>query len=293
MLSGAEHANVVALWGRRWAAVPTRTVISVHNSISAVTRNAPTRRGRMTPYFVRRFYPWADAIVAVSRGVAGDLQRVSRIAAERISVIYNPVIGPAMFEAARRPLEHPWFSAGEAPVILAAGRLTAAKDFADLLSAFAIVRRTLPCRVVILGDGEELANLQAQAQALGVSGDVQFAGFSSNPYAYMARAGVFVLSSAWGEGLPTVLVEAMALGTPVISTDCPEGPRELLHDGEYGILVPVRDPQALADAILAALCQPKLALPAGALRPFQVETAVDQYLGVMQIPGRPVAASGR
>lgn len=291
LLSGAEHANVVAIWAKRWSGVRTRLVIGVHNSVSGVSRNAPTFRGRLTPHFVRRFYPWADGIVAVSRGVAEDLSRTGRIPAERIRVIYNPVITPAMFASANEAIGHEWFAPGQPPVILAAGRLTAAKDFATLIRAFSLVQREIAARLVILGVGDDLPGLQSLAAELNVGRDVELPGFSPNPYAYMARAGVFVLSSAWGEGLPTVLLEAMALGTPVVSTDCPEGPRELLHDGEYGALVPVRDPQALARAITQTLRGTRRSLPREALRQFELSTAVDAYVDELRLPRLSHAAA--
>lgn len=278
LLSGADHANLAALWARKWAGMKTRLVITVHNSVTAVSKNAPTWRGRRTPYFVRRFYPWADSIVAVSHGVAEDVAKVGRMPRERIHVIYNPVITGQMLQAAHEPLQDEWFAAGQPPVILAAGRLTAAKDFANLLHAFARLRREMEARVVILGVGEELPRLQSLAAELGVADQVRFPGFARNPYAYMARAAVFVLSSAWGEGLPTVLVEAMALGKPVVSTDCPEGPRELLQDGKYGALVPVRDPAALAQAIVTALRGGGPRSTRDMLRQFELDAAAGAYL---------------
>lgn len=278
VLSGADHANLAAIWARRWARVKTRLVISVHNSISAVSRNAPTWRGRRTPHFIRRFYPWADSVVAVSRGVAEDLSRVGRLPRERIRVIYNPVISPQMLAAASGPPADEWFADGQPPVVLAAGRLTAAKDFPNLLRAFAIMRSEVPARLVVLGVGEERERLQSLAAELLIGEHVRFPGFSRDPYPCMARAAVFVLSSAWGEGLPTVLVEAMALGTPVVSTDCPEGPRELLRGGEYGTLVPVRDPAALAQAIATALRGGGPRVTREMLREFELDTAAAAYL---------------
>jgi glycosyltransferase involved in cell wall biosynthesis len=278
VLSGADHANVAAIWAKRLSGVRTRLVISVHNSVSGVTRNAPTWRGRRAHHFIRRFYPWADGIVAVSQGVAEDLAKVGRLPRERIRVIYNPVITPQMFAAAKEAVSDGWFAPGQAPVILAAGRLTAAKDFPNLLHAFCLLRREMAARLVILGVGEELARLQALTEELGVADQVRFPGFSSNPYAYMARAAVFVLSSAWGEGLPTVLLESMALGTPVVSTDCPEGPRELLRGGELGALVPVRDPASLAQAITRSLRGGGPKVTRDRLRDFELDAAAEAYL---------------
>jgi glycosyltransferase involved in cell wall biosynthesis len=173
---------------------------------------------------------------------------------ERISVIRNPVVTPRMQALAQAPVPD-WFTAGGAPVILGAGRLTEQKDFASLLRAFAIVRGQRPVRLVILGDGGKRAALTALAQELGVSAAVSMPGYVDNPYAYMARAQLFVLSSRW-EGSPNVLTEALALGTPVVATDCPSGPREILRGGEVAPLVPVGDVQALAQAMLGALDRP-------------------------------------
>ena len=202
-----------------------------------------------------RLYPRADEIVAVSAGVADDLARVARIPRSRITVIHNPIVTDELLADARAPVDHPWFADGGPPVVLAAGRLTEQKDYPTLLRAFRHARRARELRLVILGEGEERPRLEALARELDVSGDVDFAGFVANPYAFMARASLFVLSSAW-EGFGNVVVEAMACGTPVVSTDCPSGPGEILEGGRYGRLVAVGDDEELAAAMLATLEDP-------------------------------------
>jgi len=229
----------------------------------------------------RTCYPWAARVVAVSRGAADDLARTSGFPREQIHVIYNPVITPSVVALARQKPGHPWLACPGPPVILGVGRLTRQKDFPTLLRAFAEVRRVRPARLIILGEGEERAALEALAGELGVANDVMLPGFITDAVTYMAASALFVLSSAW-EGLPTVLIEALAAGTRVVSTDCPSGPREILQDGRLGALVPVGDVIALAEAMRQALDQPGNAAPSTALVPFTLDAAVDHYLGLIE-----------
>jgi len=230
---------------------------------------------------IRCVYPWADAIVAVSNGVADDLSLTAGIPRERITTIYNPVVMPELHEKARAALNHPWFAPGTPPVLLGAGRLVAQKDFTTLIKAFARVRAVRPARLMILGEGEQRGSLEGLARELGVSADVTLPGFVLNPFPYMARASVFVLSSAW-EGLPGVLIQALACGCPVVSTDCPSGPVEILENGKYGPLVPVGDDEVLAQAILSVLntLPDRDRLRAQAAM-FSMARAADQYLKVL------------
>jgi len=252
LLSALDHANVVALWARALARVPTRVVVSVRSNTSWSTRYAPTLRARLAPLWIRPFYPWADVVVTISQGVADDLARLTGLSREKMRVIYNPVVTPEIFSKAQEPLDHPWFAPGQPPVVLGVGRLTIQKDFPTLIRAFALVRAQRPARLMILGEGEERPKLEALVRELGLEQDVALPGFVGNPYAYMARASVFVLSSLW-EGFGNVLVEAMALGTPVVSTDCPSGPAEILEGGKWGKLVPVGDAAGLSEAVLRCL----------------------------------------
>jgi glycosyltransferase involved in cell wall biosynthesis len=196
-------------------------------------------------------------------------------------VIYNPVITPAILAQARQTPNHPWFAPGEPPVILGVGRLTRQKDFPTLLRAFAALRRQRPARLIILGEGEDRPALEALIAELGLTDDVALPGFRDDAMGFMACSALFVLSSAW-EGLPTVLIEALAAGTRVISTDCPSGPREILQEGRLGALVPVGDPAALAEAMVGALASPASRVPLDALAPFTRESAVDNYLHLIE-----------
>lgn len=255
LLGAKDRAGRVALRARRLARVSTRVVLrmGMHLSGSLADKTALQRMLRHLP--VRRLYPQADAIIAVARPVAEDLARIGNIPMGRFRVIPNPVISPSLHPDAAQPANHPWLDSAEAgrpPVLVAAGRLRPQKDFDTLLRAFARVHAQRACRLIILGEGPERARLQTLAVKLEIADAVDLAGFRPNPYPFMRAARLFVLSSRF-EGAPNVLVEAMALGTPVVATDCPSGPRELLEDGRLGPLVPVGNPAALAEGIVTAL----------------------------------------
>ncbi|MGE0822388.1 MAG: glycosyltransferase [Candidatus Binatia bacterium] len=283
LVSAKTYPNLAALWARRLAHVSTRIVITERTNLSHEVQ-LRTREWRWQwhalPRVIRHLYPWADAIVSVSDGVADDLCATTGLSRDRVRTIYNPVVTHNLITQAQLPPPHPWFQDGNPPVILAAGRLEAQKDFSTLLAAFARVRAVRAARLVILGEGKERARLAALARNLGVAADVAFPGFVDNPFPYMAQAAVFVLSSTH-EGLPGVLIQAMACGCPVVSTDCPSGPREVLAEGRIAPLVPVGDVSALAGAILATLQAPpsRETLRAHATQ-FSAERAVSQYLEV-------------
>jgi glycosyltransferase involved in cell wall biosynthesis len=198
-----------------------------------------------------------------------------------VQVIYNPVITPAVLAMAGRQPDHPWYASGQPPVVLGVGRLTPQKDFRTLVRAFAQVRRGRPARLMILGEGEERPRLEALADELGVRADVAMPGFRDDAIACMAHSAVFVLSSVF-EGLPTVLIEALAAGTRVVSTDCPSGPREILQGGRLGALVGVGDVAGLAAAIVEALDRPSDAVPSEALAPFTMDAAVTHYMHLIE-----------
>jgi glycosyltransferase involved in cell wall biosynthesis len=282
LLTAMEDTNLIALWSRVLAGVSTRVVVSVHNTLSQESQNATQLKRRMAPYFARLFYPWADAVVTVSEGAAEDLARLG-LSKEQIKVIYNPVVTPDLFKKITEPPDHPWFEPGSPPVILGVGRLEKQKDFATLIRAFDQVQQHRPARLMLLGEGKERPYLEALVQELGLAKNVALPGFVANPYAYMARAGVFVLSSLY-EGLPTVLIEAMAGGTRVVSTDCESGPAEILENGQYGKLVPVGDIKGISEAIISTLEKP---CDSEALRrkaaEFSLERALAEYRQVLQI----------
>jgi len=277
LISAMSHANVVALWAAKLAGGATPVMVTVHNTMSESTGS----RGGLERHLLRTFYPWATWIVAVSRGAADDLARTTGVPRSRVEVVYNPVITPAILASARLAPDHPWYAPGDPPVILGVGRLTRQKDFFTLVRGFAELRRRRCARLVILGEGEDRPALEGLVAELGLHDEVSLPGFRDNAPAYMARSALFVLSSAW-EGLPTVLIEALAVGTPVVSTDCPSGPREILQEGRLGELVPIGDVPALASAMERALDHRDQPLPPEALTAFTLDAAVDHYLRLIE-----------
>ncbi|MGV7227613.1 MAG: glycosyltransferase [Nitrospirales bacterium] len=255
LFSAKTPCNLVALWAKRLAGVSTRLVVSERSSLSPIVQNKKEWRWRFVPPIMGRVYPLADGIVSVSNGVGDDVSLLTGIPRERITTIYNPIMANEISEKSHSPLDHPWFVPNATPVILSVGRLVPQKDLPCLLRAFRQVRSSRKVRLVILGEGRLRGELEALATTLGISQDVSMPGFTENPYAFMARASVLTLSSAW-EGFGNVIAEALACGCPVVSTDCPSGPAEVLKNGAYGTLVPVGNDKALADAILTVLDKP-------------------------------------
>jgi glycosyltransferase involved in cell wall biosynthesis len=277
VLASQTHVNFVAISARAMARIPTRLVVSEHVAMDAVARNAG-RKERWFPLGARLLYRKADVVVVVSHATADRLAAATGLPRSMARVIYNPVVTPDLLAQAEIDLDHPWFTRDGPPVILSAGRLTRQKDHKTLVRAFALLRRTTDARLVILGEGQERRNIENLVADLGLERVVQLPGFVLNPFAYMARARLFVLSSRW-EGFGNVLVEAMACGVPVVSTDCPSGPAEILQNGDFGRLTPVGDAAALADAMLRTLQRPPDADVLRARgRVFSRDRAVDQYL---------------
>ena len=255
-----------ASMGRRLARRPVRVAGTLHNALVCEER---VRRARAS-------YPFLDAAATVSHGVSNQLAGLTGIPRTSIRTIHDPVVSTELLRRADEPVDHPWLG-GEQPVILAAARLHPQKDYPTLLRALARLLPRRRVRLIVLGRGELLPDLREETRTLGIAGAVDFAGFKENPFAFMAKADLFVLSSAW-EGLPGVLIQALAVGCPIVSTDCPHGPAEILEDGRLGALVPVGDPAALAAAIDRALDAPRRP---GELRAraadFGVARAVDAY----------------
>lgn len=255
MLTAKTPANLTALWASRLAGGKTRIVINEQTSLSPILKTSKKWRWRFIAPLLQRMYPWADQIVSVSKGVGDDLSSITSIPRERITTINNPIMNLEVSRKALCRLEHPWFAPNALPVILGVGRLVPQKDFACLIKAFGRVRSVRPARLVILGEGRLRSDLETLTTTLGITQDVSMPGFVENPFAFMGRASVFVLSSAW-EGFGNVLAEALACGCPVVSTDCPNGPAEVLQYGAFGSLVPVGNDKALAEAIHTVLDNP-------------------------------------
>jgi glycosyltransferase involved in cell wall biosynthesis len=284
ILSALTYCNLVAVWAKQGIDFRVPVVLSERIALSnycSAPSNFRKWRWRYLPEVVRRVYPGANAVVAVSNQVADDLTSTVGLDKQLVSTIYNPVVDDVLRARAEQALAHPWFAPDAAPVILGVGRLTEQKDFATLIRAFAIIRSQREARLVILGEGRLREALEELANSLGIQADVDMPGFVENPFQYMARASTLVLSSEY-EGLPGVLIQALACGCPVVSTRCPGGSAEILADGKYGALVGVGDAEGMAAAVLAELDQPT---PGDVLlqraEDFSVDRAADNYLGLL------------
>lgn len=287
LITSLPNNIIVALWAKHIGGLRTKIIACEANTASRDREHASGFFGERLPMLMRQWYPRADAIVAVSSGVAGDLGDFADVPRQRITTIYNGIDIDRVLALSSAPVEDPWFAAGSPPVILAVGRLDPQKDYPTLLKAFAIVRASFEARLLIFGEGAERQRLQALVENLGNGRDVRMPGAEANPYRYMGRARLLVLSSAW-EGLPTVMLEALTCGCPIVSTNCSSGPGEILDRGVFGELVPPGDAQALAAAMLRALASPfdRAQLRARG-RMFSVQATVDSYVALFeQISGR-------
>jgi glycosyltransferase involved in cell wall biosynthesis len=284
MLTDKDRVNRIAILARKLAGVSTRLAVRIGTTVSVnlASRGAFERWQQRTS--IRRLYPLADCVLVPSGGVADDLVRYTGMDPKQVRVVRSPILTADLRDRAREPAGHPWLAEHRAPVILGVGELGHRKDFETLVRAFALVRRRRPCRLIILGRGRRREALLALAQQLGVAQDVDLPGFHPNPYAFMARADLFVLSSRW-EGMPVVLIEALALHTPVVSTDCPSGPREILSGRGLGTLVPVGGIEPMAEAIEHWLdadgAQPDFER---AIADYRVEASAHAYLDALGIP---------
>ncbi|MDF1614758.1 glycosyltransferase [Desulfurivibrio dismutans] len=274
--------------------VITRRYLSVPNTFGQSEKRLDSPRKREQKFReIRAAYPKADGVIAVSDGVRDDLRDNIGLTGVHIERIYSGSVAPGNLARAKESVDHPWLVKKELPVVLSVGRLVPQKDYPMLLRAFALVVKEHPARLLILGKGREQPALERLAVELGISQWVDMPGFAGNPYAYMARADVFALSSRW-EGLVNVVMEALGVGTPIVSTDCPSGPREILAGGRYGILVPMQDEQAMAEGILRVLRgeAPRFDYTE-AVRPFMAETAARAYLDFFGIKPRREPGNNR
>nr|WP_294505065.1 glycosyltransferase [uncultured Rhodopila sp.] len=244
-MANVDHNNVAASLANAMAGTGTKLVICQHNPLSSGFHATVNWKHRVVPWCYGALSPFIDHAVAVSDGIADELVRHAGLPADKVSTIFNAVIGDDFEARAAEPVRHPWLTHKDRPVFVSAGRLVEMKDQRTLLRAFAIHLQTSPARLMLLGSGPMMDDLQILAAELGIAEDVDFVGFVPNPLPYMRAADAFVLSSR-SEGFGNVLVEAMGCGTPILSTDCPYGPGDILDRGRYGLLVPPQDPEALA-----------------------------------------------
>jgi glycosyltransferase involved in cell wall biosynthesis len=278
LLSAMKQCNVAAIAASAMGRCRTKVVVSEHSDVNASLRSMPRMKAMVLWSAMRATYHAASGLVAVSHGVRDSLVRAHIVKASSVNVIHNPIVDLRLKAAVLEPPTHPWCSDRSVPLVVSAGRLTKAKDYTTLLHAFAIVTHTRKARLLILGEGELRAPLMRLVTTLNLDASVAMPGFVDNPYSHMRAAAVFVLSSQW-EGFGNVLVEAMASGAPVVSTDCPSGPAEILEHGRWGRLVPVGDSHALAGGIIDAL-ESRVPVAFERADDFTADVATDRYLAL-------------
>ncbi len=279
LISALDLTNLVAIWSRKLSGVNLKVVLRLVSTISLQQRSSGKKK--LEKILLTKYYPQADVIVSVSRSVAEDFSEYTGIPVDLVHTIYNPVILEGFKQRRQETFQHPWFASGQPPVVLAVGRLTFAKNFGFLIRAFHELQEIYPSRLLILGEGEERPALEKLAIDLQVDHCVSLPGNLANPFPYMSKSAVFVLSSRY-EGSPNVLVEAMACGCPVVSVNSPGGIAEILHGGDYGHLVEPGDPHKLAEAMLDILQGNGKKAPADWLQKFELDPVVNQYLSLLE-----------
>ncbi len=281
IIANQTHVQLLTLWARNRSAKNIPVILNEHSLFSRNLEKG-TLKTKLIKFLANRWFISADAVTAVSRGVADDLIKVFPDLLSKSTVIYNPVVNNELVKKSFETIDFPWLNDSSIPVVLGVGRLVADKDFKNLIEAVALVRQDRRVRLAILGDGEEKDSLIHLAEQLKFANDISFQGNTTNPFAWMRSCSVFVLPSK-REGLPMSLIEAIACDCPVISTDCPSGPREILNDGLYGKLVPVEDSVSLAKAIHETLDNKGTEFDKEkAIQAFLVSTVCENYLALIQ-----------
>lgn len=287
LLSDKDKVNRTALLAKLLTFSSTKLIFRIGTTVSVnLARRSQLSRVVQKSSF-KYLYPFAHRVITPSLGARDDLLQTGRLQPDKIETIASPIVTRELTRLAKATANHPWLDGDGCPLILGVGELSARKNFAMLIRAFALLRKRRRCRLLILGEGRQRKKLETLSRQLCVENDVQLPGFCSNPYPFMKRADLFVLTSNC-EGSPVVLIEALAIGTPVISTDCPSGPRETLQEGRFGVLVKIDDYEALAVEMEKALDkEPNPKLSTIASQPFQAATSADRYLQAMGLQPTP------
>lgn len=280
LLSGKDRVNRAALFAAWLSGVrrQLKLVFWIGSPVSEEIAHKGWLRRVRHRFWMRRLYPHADQFLADSPGIRADLVRYTDVDPQQVRVVPHAVIPESLFDQLPARPNHPWLARGALPLVLAVGELSDRKDYPTLLRAFAELVVDVPAHLLVIGRGKRLEALRDLSKQLGIPDQVEFLGFRSDVYGFIAHADLLA-HAAISEGLGFVLIEALACGTPVVATDCPTGPRAVLRDGQYGSLVPVRDFRALARAMQKTLEAPLDAnlLREGA-RPYAVKAAASAFL---------------
>jgi len=279
LITTTELTGIVAIIAQKLARRNCLIVPIVTTTISFHKRSFLNKI--LEKLLVSWLYSYAYKVVVVSQAAAKDFIKYTNLSGEKVETIYTPIINKDFYNTLNTSIDHPFFEQAQ-PVIVSVGRLNVAKDFQTLIEAFYLLRKKMDAKLLILGEGEERKKLEELVSKLELTPDVSMPGVVILPYPYMKRANLFVMSSIW-EGLPGALIEAMACHTPVVCTDCQSGPYEILKGGEYGHLVPVKNPKALSVAMEASLKGEFRFPPPEWLEQFRAEIITKAYLDLLQI----------
>ena len=281
-----DRINHTALLARALARVPTFLAVGTGTTLSIDCAQRGLLHRLKTRFSTGKLYPFADNVIVTAEGVADDMASYTGLDRNKIQVVPCPVVPARIFHNGFDTPDHPWFHDGGPPIIMGLGELCARKDFVTLLRGFAQLQEQQPCRLMIIGRGDDRDRLLAAAHELGVADLLALPGFVDSPYGWLAQARVFAFTSVL-EGLGFALIEALACGIPSVATNCPSGPAEILQNGKYGPLVPVGDHLALAAALESALLRPlPRAFLQEAARPYEIENATTAYIQALNL-GEP------
>ena len=277
VLSGLDNANIASMIACMLAGCSNRAVLTQRAMLSECWRLQHPYTHRICLFIIRLLYARARLIVSNSYAASDELQKKFGIPQSRLAVIHNSVDLARIQRLALEEPGHPWLASPIKSLILSVGSLTPRKDYPTILRALSIVRESRECKLIVLGEGSEREKLERLARELAIEDSVQFLGFDPNPFRWMGRARVMA-SSTLAEGCPNVIQQALACGTPIVATDCPGGTSEILEGGKWGRLVPVGNPKAMAEAIIATL-QDKIH-PDGRMRAaaFNPKRNAEEYL---------------
>lgn len=292
LFSDKDKANRVSLLAARVAKSAARIVVRSGTIMSINLKNRSFIEVLFHKLSMQYLYPDAHAVIVPSIYARDDLARLCPLTPEQIDVVPFPVVDETLLAMSKELPSHPWLIKKTCPVIVAVGELSPRKDHATLIRAFAELRSSRPCKLLIIGRGGLKTSLLQMIAKLGLESDIHLLGFLPNPYPYIANADLLVHTATF-EGLGMVLVESLYLQTPVIATDCQGGPREILADGKYGKLVPVADPRKLAEAIndeFSRVNGNTAGCFTNAIAPYTLASSVDGYLRSMGLPVTAEAA---
>lgn len=279
ILSAMNYVNIVTVLAQLANGSNTKVIVSEHNNLTETKKELSFVKGCVLTSLMKWSYREAYRVIAVSNGVADALTNELKIDRNKFTTIYNPIFSEDLVKRSQESILHPWINNAAFPLVLSVGRLTSQKDFRTLIHAFKQVLEKKNCNLIILGEGELRPELEKLIKSLGLENNIQLLGFVDNPYAWMSHADLFVLSSI-REGFGNVIVEAMACGTPIVSTDCPSGPSEILEDGKWGKLVPSGNSDLLAQSIIDSLDNPVKVDVRTRAEFFSVDNAVNKYLDI-------------